>query len=164
MRWGPPATCPCGSATVIFMKVLRRLAAFTGLWTCVCCLAYGQGALPEQSKTGRPAVTGTPSAEAKPVYEIGPDVQAPVLLHQVDPEYSSEARKKKISGEVRVGLIVDEAGIPQKVHVIYGIGYGLDENAVATVQQYRFKPAMTSDVPVAVRIVVAVRYQIFSRQ
>jgi len=95
---------------------------------------------------------------------MGGDVHPPILIKQVDPEYSEAARRKKISGEVRVGLIVDENGVPQKVHVVYGVGYGLDENAVACVHQYRFRPAMKGDVPVAVEMFIAVRYQIFSRR
>ena len=33
-------------------------------------------------------------------------------------------------------------GKPQNVHVLRGVGMGLDEKAVEAVKQYRFRPAM----------------------
>ena len=47
------------------------------------------------------------------------------------------------------------------VHVLRGVGMGLDEKAVAAVQQYRFKPATQNGKPVAVYLNVEVNFQIF---
>lgn len=51
-------------------------------------------------------------------------------------------------------------GIPREVRVLRGAGMGLDERAVAAVQQWRFKPAMENGKPVAVRMNVIVDFQI----
>jgi protein TonB len=88
-------------------------------------------------------------------------VSAPVLLYQVEPEFSEEARKAKASGNVLVNLIVDQQGHPQNVHVLRGVGMGLDEKAIAAVKQYKFKPAMEGGKPVAVEMNVEVNFQIF---
>ena len=93
--------------------------------------------------------------------KIGGGVSSPVLIYQVEPEFSEEARKAKFMGIVLVTLIVDQQGRPQNVHVLRGVGMGLDENAVKAVQQYRFKPAMENGKPVPVQLNVEVNFQIF---
>jgi protein TonB len=47
------------------------------------------------------------------------------------------------------------------VHVLRGVGMGLDEKAKEAVQQYRFKPAMENGKPVPVELNVEVNFQIF---
>jgi len=92
---------------------------------------------------------------------IGGGVSSPVLTFKVDPEFSEEARRAKFMGVVLVNLIVDQNGNPQNVHVLRGVGMGLDEKAVAAVKQYRFKPAKEAGKPVAVELNVEVNFQIF---
>jgi TonB family protein len=95
------------------------------------------------------------------VKKIGGGVSAPVLVKQVEPQFSPEAKQRKLQGVVLVSIIVDEHGRPQNVHVTRGVGHGLDENAVEAVQQYRFKPAMEDGKPVAVFLNVVVNFEIF---
>jgi TonB family protein len=83
------------------------------------------------------------------------------VIYQVDPEFSDQARAAGVGGEVLVNLIVDSHGVPQNVHVLRGVGMGLDETAVDAVKQYRFEPAMEGDKPVAVQLSVVVNFQIF---
>ena len=92
---------------------------------------------------------------------IGGGVSSPVLTFKVDPEFSEEARRAKFMGVVLVNLIVDQNGNPQNVHVLRGVGMGLDGKAVAAVKQYRFKPAKEAGKPVAVELNVEVNFQIF---
>jgi protein TonB len=93
--------------------------------------------------------------------KIGGGVSAPVVIFKVDPEFSEEARKAKFMGNVLVNLIVDTHGMPQNVHVLRGVGMGLDDKALAAVRQYRFRPAMESGKPVPVELNVEVDFQIF---
>jgi TonB family protein len=86
---------------------------------------------------------------------------APVVIYQVPPEYTREARKAKTSGVVLVNLKVDQQGRPQDVHVVRGIGNGLDKRAVEAVKRYRFKPAMKDDKPVEEALNVEINFQIF---
>jgi len=95
------------------------------------------------------------------IHKIGGGVSSPVVIYQVEPEFSEEARKAKFMGVVLVNLIVDPQGRPQNVHVIRGVGMGLDGKAVDAVKQYRFKPAMEGGKPVAVELNVEVNFQIF---
>ena len=93
--------------------------------------------------------------------KIGGGVSEPVLLYHPEPEFSEEARKAKFMGVVLVNLIVDSQGKPQNVHILRGVGMGLDEKAKEAVMQYRFKPAMEGGKPVPVEMNVEVNFQIF---
>ena len=92
---------------------------------------------------------------------IGGGVSAPVLIYSVEPEFSEEARKAKMAGNVMVNLWVDTQGNPSHVHVVQGVGMGLNEKAVEAVKQYKFKPAMENGKPVLVELNVEVVFQIF---
>ena len=95
------------------------------------------------------------------VLHVGGGVSEPMVIRQVDPEFSEEARKAKFSGNVEVYLWVDELGNPSHVHVVRGVGMGLDEKAVEAVRQYKFKPAMRNGKPVKVDLYIDVTFQIF---
>lgn len=94
------------------------------------------------------------------VMHIGGGISKPVVLYQVEPEFSEEARKAKFSGNVEVYLWVDTDGKPSHIRVVRGVGMGLDEKAVEAVRQYRFKPAMKDGKPVQVDLYVDVNFQI----
>ena len=95
------------------------------------------------------------------VRRIGGGVSAPVVLFAPEPEFSEEARKAKVAGNVLVYLQVDANGRPMHVRVLRGIGLGLDEKAMEAVRQYKFKPAMENGHPVVVEMNVEVNFQIF---
>ncbi len=95
------------------------------------------------------------------VRRIGGGVSAPVVLFAPEPEFSEEARKAKVAGNVLVYLQVDTNGNPTHVRVIKGIGMGLDEKAMEAVHKYKFKPAMEDGRPVPVEMNVEVNFQIF---
>jgi protein TonB len=95
------------------------------------------------------------------VYQVGGSVRPPIPIYTPDPEFSEEARKAKFSGNVVVSLIVGADGRPRSVHVLRGVGMGLDEKAIEAVQQYKFKPATQNGKAVAVYLNVEVNFQIF---
>jgi protein TonB len=95
------------------------------------------------------------------VRQVGGGVGPPTLIYKVEAEFSEEARKAKVSGNVVVGLVVDEKGNATHVHVVRGLGMGLDEKAVEAVRQFRFKPALENGKPVKVEVNVEVNFQIF---
>jgi protein TonB len=92
---------------------------------------------------------------------IGGGVSAPQVIFQVEPEFSEEARKAKVAGNVLVNLWVDTNGNPSHVRVIRGVGMGLDEKAIEAVRQYKFRPAMENGKPVLVELNIEVNFQIF---
>lgn len=95
------------------------------------------------------------------VYKVGHGVTAPVLTYAPNPEYSDQARRKKLSGDVVVSLIVAADGGVHDVHVVKSLGMGLDENAFAAVRQYQFRPATYGGKPVSAQLTAQVNYRIY---
>jgi TonB family protein len=93
--------------------------------------------------------------------KIGNGVSAPVVLSNVSPTYTAKARESKISGKVLINLWVDPQGKPYNVRVVRSLDKGLDDNAIAAVKQYRFKPALQDGKPVTVALNLEVKFEIF---
>jgi TonB family protein len=106
-----------------------------------------------------PYAAGAPGAASRVTLADG--ATAPVVTHSVEPEFTEQARKAKFMGAVVVNMIVDKHGRPQNVHVLRGIGFGLDSKAVEAVRQYRFTPAMKDGEPVEEALNIEVNFQIF---
>ncbi len=88
-------------------------------------------------------------------------VMPPRPINFANPEYSDEARRKRIQGVVLVSALVNEEGNPIDYRVEKSLGYGLDEKAVECVSQYRFTPAMRDGQPVAARVTIEVNFRLY---
>jgi protein TonB len=106
------------------------------------------------------ALASSFSPDGPPV-RVGGSVTPPKVIKSVDARFSEQARAAKVGGTVTLSLVIEKDGTPSHVRVIKGIGYGLDEKAIAAVQQYRFKPAMRDGEPVATQINIQVNFKIF---
>jgi protein TonB len=113
------------------------------------------------SGTGAGLGAGSGGGTGGGVRRIGGGVSPPQVLFAPEPEFSEEARKAKVAGNVLVYLQVDTNGRPMNVRVLRGIGMGLDQKALEAVRQYKFKPAMENGHPVIVEMNVEVNFQIF---
>lgn len=94
------------------------------------------------------------------VYRAGNGVTRPVLVHQVSPEFSEEARRAKYSGSVRVYMEIDRDGRPRNIRLDHSLGLGLDEKAIEAVRQWLFKPGTKNGMPVVVSAVVDVSFRL----
>ena len=94
------------------------------------------------------------------IFRIRDGISAPVLITQVIPEYSEQARKARFQGRVVLDTIVEEDGSVRIVRVARGIGFGLDEQAIAAVAQWRFRPARMNGKPVAVAMNIEVNFNL----
>ncbi len=73
--------------------------------------------------------------------ELPAGLVPPKKLSGANPEYTIEARKQKLQGVVILRLVVDEAGRAQCVRPIVGLGLGLTDSAISTVERWKFEPA-----------------------
>lgn len=85
----------------------------------------------------------------------------PRMLSTVSPDYTAEASANHIQGTVVVGITVDEFGSVKDAHVIKSLGYGLDENALAAVQRYKFAPARKQCQPISAAVDVSVGFRMY---
>jgi TonB family protein len=92
-------------------------------------------------------------------FRPGNGVTTPVPLNEVKPQYTSEAMRARIQGEVWVECIVQPSGVCTDVHVIRSLdqNFGLDREAVKAAQQWHFKPGtrLGQPVPVVVTILLS---------
>jgi periplasmic protein TonB len=91
-------------------------------------------------------------------YRPGSGIAPPRLLHEVKAQYTEDARRRGIAGDVVLEVVVRRDGSVGDAHVLQGLGYGLDERAISAVRQWRFAPAQRKGVPVDVLVEVAVEF------
>jgi len=58
----------------------------------------------------------------------------PSLLYDIQPEYTKEAFKKHIQGDVVMSLTVAKTGASNDIKVVHSLDPGLDASAIAAVQ------------------------------
>ncbi len=100
-------------------------------------------------------VSATPLAQSPgQVYRPGDGVSLPVVVTEVKPEYTPAARRARVEGTVVLASVVLEDGTVGDVRVEQSLDteHGLDEQAVATMKKWTFKPGQRDGKPVAVRI------------
>jgi TonB family protein len=84
----------------------------------------------------------------------------PVPLNQPHPQYTEEARKNKIQGNVTVRLLVGSDGSVKQVKITRGLPDGLDEQAIQAAYQLQIKPAMKGGNAVAYWIPVVIEFKL----
>jgi TonB family protein len=77
-------------------------------------------------------------------------VTEPRLIHFTRPEYTAEARRRGVEGTVTVQAEFDANGNFKILRVLKGLGHGLDESALAALQNWRFAPAYRNGSMVSV--------------
>jgi TonB family protein len=95
------------------------------------------------------------------IYKITDDgVIAPKLVEKVEPNYTDAAKDAKIEGTVVVMVVIEVDGKIHEAEVIHGIDEGLDANAVAAVQSWRFEAARKDGEPVPVAAKIEVNFRL----
>jgi TonB family protein len=99
------------------------------------------------------------------VCQVGEGVTAPKVLKRVEPEYPEDARKYKVGGTVALLVVVGSDGVPYNIHLArLALGYGLDQNAIDAVSQWRFEPGQKDGQPVAVEVMMEVTFDLQAGQ
>jgi periplasmic protein TonB len=93
-------------------------------------------------------------------YRPGSGIDPPRLLKEVRADYTEEARRRGLRGEVVLEIVVRRDGTVGDVKILQGLGSGLNEQAVQAVKQWRFAPAQRHGVPVDVIVEVAVEFRL----
>ena len=101
---------------------------------------------------------GIPNREDKCPQQPGPAENDGCPLPEGEPQYTEEARAQKIQGTVLLTVDVEPDGVAHNIQVSRSLEPGLDLQAIAAVQQWRFKPAMSKGVPTAVWVAVPVKF------
>ena len=84
----------------------------------------------------------------------------PVILVNVQPRYTDEARREGIQGVVTLRVLVDETGSPSRLSVIRGLPGGLNDSAIEAGRKIKFKPAMKDGKPVSYWMVLQMTFSL----
>lgn len=71
-------------------------------------------------------------------------VSMPACVYCPNPQYTEEAKKKKLEGKVVLAAVIAPSGRAEKIWEVRGLSDGLTEQAIKVVRQWRFKPAQDS--------------------
>ncbi len=93
-------------------------------------------------------------------FRPGSGVEPPRLLREVKADYTDEARRGNIEGEVELEIVVRRDGSVGDVKIIRGLRGGLNDRAVQAVRQWRFAPGRMKGVPVDVVVEVGVEFRL----
>ncbi len=75
------------------------------------------------------------------------DLQPVEIVFKPRPVYTPEARRKRVEGEVLLDVVFTASGSLHINRVVKGLGYGLDDSALAAAQHIRFRPARRDGQP-----------------
>lgn len=93
-------------------------------------------------------------------FRPGSGVEPPRLLKEVRADYTDQARRANVTGEVVLEIIVRRDGSVGDIKVLNRLGAGLDQRAVDAVRQWRFAPGRFKGVPVDVVVEVGVEFKL----
>jgi len=93
-------------------------------------------------------------------YRPGSGITPPQLLREVRPDYTEEARRQGLEGDVVLEIVVRADGTVGDVRIVKGLGGGLERRAVDAVRQWRFSPARRLGAAVDVMVEVAVEFKL----
>jgi len=99
------------------------------------------------------------SPTEKSALHVGGSVKPPTLVRTYNPTFTDLANAQKFTGNVKLYLWFDSDGKVSHVSVAKPAGLGLDEAAIAAVQQYQFQPATQNGNAVTVDLYLDVSFK-----
>jgi protein TonB len=96
------------------------------------------------------------------VYQIGNGVTSPTLIREVKPNYTGDAMRAKLQGVVEMEAVVlpDGSVDPNRIKITRSLDstFGLDQQAIIAVKQWRFRPGTYKGQPVPVLVNVELTF------
>ena len=86
------------------------------------------------------------------------------LLTTFEPGSNEFAQASGVAGMALYHAVIGADGKPGEIAVARPIGFGLDENAVAAIQNAKFSPAVKDGKPVPVMLDLVVQFRIYSKR
>ena len=93
-------------------------------------------------------------------YRPGNGVLTPRLLHEVKPQYTAQAMRAKIQGEVLLECVIQPDGTVGNIRVLRSLdsAFGLDQEAIKAARQWRFAPGTRQGQPVPVLVTIQIAF------
>jgi len=82
------------------------------------------------------------------------------ILSVPKPVYTKEGIAKRIEGDVRLEVVFTASGEVKVLHVLQGLGSGLDEAAETAAREIRFRPALQDGQPVDSEVAIRITFEL----
>lgn len=109
---------------------------------------------------GLDALVTAPPPPQDEILRVTGAVKRPVQLSGEPPRYTEIARRAGVQGAVIIEAVIDEQGRVVDARILKGLPMGLDQEALATVRGWTFRPATLGERPVKVFYTLTVHFQI----
>ncbi len=90
-----------------------------------------------------------------------PNARKAIIVYRPEPKYTEEARRKRVSGVVRMRLVLGAAGEVKDISVLKWLPNGLTEMAMDAARHMLFVPALKDGRPVSQYVVVEHNFNIY---
>ena len=93
-------------------------------------------------------------------------VVAPRVIKSVPPAYTPEAMRARIEGTVVLGAVVQDDGTVGDITIVRSLDakYGLDEQAIKALKQWKFEPGTLQGKADAVRVRIEMQFNLRARK
>lgn len=91
---------------------------------------------------------------------VGGNVKAPIIVQRVEPAYTEIARKARIQGIVIIEAVIDRQGNVTEARILKPLPMGLDQQALAAIRQWKFKPGTLNGQPVPVYYNLTINFRL----
>jgi TonB family protein len=94
------------------------------------------------------------------VFKPGNGVETPKLLKEVKPQYTAQAMRAKIQGQVLLQAVVMPDGTVSQISVVRSLdsSFGLDQEAIKALRQWQFAPGTRFGQPVPVLVTIEIAF------
>jgi TonB family protein len=107
------------------------------------------------------SVYGSAMAESnQPQRTVNPAVTKAVAIREVQPVYTSDAKRAKVQGSVWLEVTVMPDGTVGDVKVVRSLDpiFGLDQAAIEAAKQWRFRPGMRGNQPTESKLTIELTF------
>jgi TonB family protein len=94
---------------------------------------------------------------------MGPGMLLPTVQQKVDPQYTDEARRAKLSGMVVLQAVVRSDGTVDVLRVVRGLPLGLTDSAIQAIKQWQFRPGQKDGQNADIALNIEVNFNIAKR-
>jgi TonB family protein len=89
-----------------------------------------------------------------------PRIEPVQILYKPRPEYTPEARRMGVQGEVLLDVIFEASGALRINRIVKGLGYGLDDMALVAARKIQFRPALRGGQPYDCAALVHIHFEL----
>lgn len=117
---------------------------------------------PPFTESGMPPQRSSEDPSTRTYTADTPGIVGPRVTRSVEPKYTREAMREKITGEVELELVIDTNGRVDRARMLKSLDsrYGLDEQAFIAARQWQFTPARMNGTPVPITVRIVLEFKL----